>query len=152
MKSAVSLDDIPDPKLRKFLCDSLYKSEAQLVQKEVVGSFYLKPLQKVMSRRDNEANFTIESEVIPKLPKGWSGKINDWDRRQIRSITNRDKMFWTTTKLPKRYMIVISMQDVPGPWLIRRFFRITHIFGKTQLLCIFGNAESRHQLRHFKMY
>lgn len=102
MKSAISLDDIPDPEMRKFVCDALYTTDGRRAEKEATGSFTLKPLP-VISLVEN-VSFGIDAEILPNLPEGeWRTKGFEWDPRQTRSVTNANKMFWSTTKLPTRY-------------------------------------------------
>lgn len=102
MKSAVSLDDIPDKGMRKFICEALYTTEARMSEKEATVSFKSKPPPSDLIIGENPT-FNIDVEVFPQLENGWIRKVNDWDTMQVRKLTDSNKMFWNNTELPTRY-------------------------------------------------
>lgn len=101
MKSAVSMDDIPDPVMRKFVCQAVYTTDARFAEKEATGSFELRPPPSELIVGRNPS-FNINIEAFASLEKEWLDKAKDWDSMQVRMLTNADKMFWNNTQLPAR--------------------------------------------------
>lgn len=102
MKSAVSLDDVPDPEMRKLLIEAIYVTDGRLSEKEATGSFQPKPPPPEI-RVGESHSFAVELDLFPHIKNG-RDKIAGWDGKQSRAVTNANKMFWTHTKLPTRFL------------------------------------------------
>lgn len=100
MKSAVSIDDVPDPEMRKFVCEALYTTETSLVQKEAAGPVTARPIPE--TALEGKISFQVDVETCPQLPDGWRDKSEEWDKEQQRASVDTTRVFWENSDVAKR--------------------------------------------------
>lgn len=107
MKSAVSIDDVPDPEMRKFVCQALYTTESSLVQNEAAGPVTARPIPE--TALEGNISFKIAVETCAQLPDGWRDKSEEWDKEQIRATVDTTRAFWENSDLSKRQVQILIL-------------------------------------------
>lgn len=92
MTPACSMDDIPDPEMRKMLIQEMYTTEWRTYEREGARNFkHLEPCLSYVGRRDN---IKFEVELQKPLDQSLLLKGKAWDEKQLRGDVDPTKEFW----------------------------------------------------------
>ncbi|KAB0797504.1 hypothetical protein PPYR_08497 [Photinus pyralis] len=93
MTPAVSMDDVPDPEMRKLICDYMYTTDFRRAEKEAAMGENTREI--ATSTLDVGLDpVKLRTELYPPLPLGWREKGRAWDSRQMRALVDPTETFW----------------------------------------------------------
>ncbi|KAJ8951821.1 hypothetical protein NQ318_019795 [Aromia moschata] len=92
MTPAVSIDDVPDPEMRRLLIDCMYTTEWRAAEREATSDFKRPP----MCTQTYETGDVVKMRVDPYKPieERFNRRAIDWDRAQTRSYADTTREFW----------------------------------------------------------
>ncbi|CAG9771934.1 unnamed protein product [Ceutorhynchus assimilis] len=95
---AVSIDDTPDPEMRRLLCNYMYTTEWH--RAEIEGASNFKPKQPNIFEVEEKDTVTFKTELYPPLEERFIRPSKQWDDEQRRGTSEPTKEFWLHKEPP----------------------------------------------------
>ncbi|VEN56170.1 unnamed protein product [Callosobruchus maculatus] len=92
MTPAVSMDDIPDPEMRKLLINRMYTTEWRNAEKEATLNF--KKIIPEISTIETTDTVTLKVDQYLPIPEQYRDRGKNWDDEQIRGYADPTRDFW----------------------------------------------------------
>ncbi|KAG5896056.1 hypothetical protein JTB14_011051 [Gonioctena quinquepunctata] len=92
MTPAVSMDDIPDPEMRKLLCEHMYTSEWRRAEKEATASF--KKTIPQIGKIETRDTASLKHDIYKPIGEKFRRAGKKWDDTQLRGYSDSTREFW----------------------------------------------------------
>ncbi|XP_050307538.1 uncharacterized protein LOC126744223 [Anthonomus grandis grandis] len=98
MTPACSLDDVPDPEMRRLLCQFVYTSEWR--NAEIEGASGFKPKIPNFSKIETRDLVSLQTDLYPPLEERFIKEGKPWDDQQRRGSSDPTAQFWINKDPP----------------------------------------------------
>ncbi|CAH1179464.1 unnamed protein product [Phaedon cochleariae] len=92
MTPAVSIDDVPDPNMRKLLCDFTYTTEWRKAEKE--GTVRFQKHIPEIGKIETSDTVSLKTDIHKPLGKKFKSMGKSWEDQQLRGDSDPTREFW----------------------------------------------------------